>query len=97
MLTDNSDIANAFSCACAVLNKYTVSATVLSLSLHEAQTHGVQGVLEHDVIVCLELFVISEPDDRWRWLSCVASLEGKTLTNANNDLITEVQLNGWGL
>lgn len=92
--TDNCDVADSLPGSGAVLHHHHVSAAVLALCLHQAERHGGQCVLEHDMLVGLQLFVISVPHDGWRRFASVASLQQAAFAHTNDDLITEVQLNG---
>lgn len=67
---------------------------MLTLGLHQAERHGSQCVLEHNVFVGLQLLVISVPHDGWRGFASVAALQQAALTHADDYLVAEVQLDG---
>lgn len=94
LLTDHCDVADSLPGSSAVLHHHHVSAAVLPLRLHQAKRHGGQRVLEHDVLVGLQLIVVSVPHDGGRRFTGVAALQQAALAHAENYPIAEVQLNG---
>lgn len=95
--TNNRDIGDSLPGSGTVLHQHHISAAVLALCLHQAKRHGGQRVLEHDVFVSLQLLVISEPRNGRRRFAGVAALQQAALAHTYDDLIAEVQLNGWRL
>ncbi len=95
--TYNRNIADSLPGSSTVLHHHHISATVLTLCLHQAQRHSSQCVLEHNMLVGLQLLIISVPSDGWRRFAGVAALQQAALTYTDDYLITEVQLDGWRL
>lgn len=69
MRTNNSEIANAFAGSGTIFHCDTISAAVFTLSLENAKGHGVYCGLELQMLVRLQLLIISRPCNRRGWLA----------------------------
>lgn len=96
VLTDHGDDADSRARSGGVLHTDTVAAAVFPLGLADVEAEVAGGVMEADLLICLQLFVILCPGDSWGRFATVASRHGAAVAHFHHHLFPDVQVqSGW--